>query len=77
MDKWNEDRDNTEVDEPEDLDSLGDKFGDGKSITVVNIQKLKAPKDLSEMDEMDEMDEDIQDDTSVDLSHLIDKLLRK
>lgn len=74
MDKWNEDRDNTEVDEPEDLDSLGDKFGDDKSITVVKIQKLKAPKDLSEMDEMDD---DIQDDTSVDLSRLIDKLLRK
>lgn len=74
MDKWNEDRDNTEVDEPEDLDSLGDKFGDGKSITMIKIQKLKAPKDLSEMDEMDD---DIQDDTSVDLSRLLDKLLRK
>ena len=74
MDKWNEDRDNTEVDEPEDLDSLGDKFGDDKSITMIKIQKLKAPKDLSEMDEMDD---DIKDDTSVDLSRLIDKLLRK
>lgn len=74
MDKWNEDKDNTDVNDPEDLDSLGDKLGDGKSITMIKIQKLKAPKDLSEMDEMDD---DIQDGTSVDLSRLIDKLLGK
>ena len=66
--------DNTSVYKDKDFDNFSDLLGDNKSITMIKMEKLKAPDD---MEDMEEMDDDIQDKTSVDVSDIINKLMCK
>lgn len=65
--------DNTRVEkEPKDFGSFGDLLGDNKSVTIINVKKLKAPEEIEDMEE-----DDVQDGTVVDLSSILKKLIGK
>lgn len=53
------------------FENFSDLLGDNKSLTMIKVEKLKAPDDIDE-----DTEEDIQDNTSVDLSDLMHKLMK-
>lgn len=66
--------DNTRVDTDRGFDSFNDWLGDNKSVTIIKVNKMKAPTDI---EDMDDMDDDVQDGTAVDISDIIKKLMKK
>lgn len=76
MDKYAEkmEADNTRVDTDRGFDSFNDWLDDNKSITIIKMNKMKAPIDI---EDMDDMDDDVQDGTAVDIADIIKKLMKK
>lgn len=56
-----------------DWGDFSDLLGDNKSLTMIKVEKLKAPDDL---EDMEGMDDDMQDGTRVDISNLMHKLMK-
>lgn len=56
-----------------DWGDFSDLLGDNKSLTMIKVEKLKAPDDLKEIEDMDD---DLQDGTMVDIGDLLSKLVK-